>query len=174
MKKLFSVLLAFVFFYSIVGFYLNFAIEQCRIKEEIKEKIIKQLPDYKLTIIKISSRDQRKIQWIEDGKEFRFEGNMYDVVKVRQGGDTILYYCFCDIKENRLLSNLDKLVKDQSDHSPPRTVQKKQQINIFFHQVLLLNCFNEAPVHYLNPSSGYKFQYNEVLSPPPKVLNAIS
>jgi len=38
MKKILSIFLVSVFFYNIIGFYLNFAMEQFRIKEEVKEK----------------------------------------------------------------------------------------------------------------------------------------
>jgi hypothetical protein len=174
MKKLFSILLVFVFFYSIVGFYLNFAVEQCRIKEEVKENIIHNLPDKYLTIIKVSSKDQEKIAWTEEGNEFRFEGNLYDVVKIRHENGTTYYSCFCDLKENQLLVNLDKLVKDQTDHSQSRTIQKKIQINMFFHDGMLAKTSNETPFDYFNYTTGYKLIYSDVLSPPPRLPATLS
>ena len=81
-----------------MGFYLSFQIEQIRIKEEIKEKIISNLPENELVLIKIPSSDGKKITWVEDGKEFRYESNMFDVVKIKKGIDTTYYYCFCDVK----------------------------------------------------------------------------
>jgi len=110
---------------------------------------------------------------MEDGKEFRLEGNLYDVVKIKKEKDSICYYCFCDVKESNLIANLDKLVKDQSDHSKSRTYFKKQQINIFYHDVLHAQRLSESPLHYFNYSSGYKFIYTEVQSPPPWVKTTV-
>jgi hypothetical protein len=174
MKKILSILLVFVFFYSFVGFYLNFAIEQCRIKEEVKEKIIHNLPDKYLTIIKVSSRNLEKITWTEEGNEFRYGGNLYDVVKIRQVNGDTYYSCYCDVKESKLIANLDKLVKDQTDHSQSRTIQKKIQINIFFHDGMLAKSLNNAPVDYFSYTPGYKLIYTDVLSPPPRLLAIFS
>ena len=174
MKKILSILLVFVFFYSFVGYYLNFAIEQCGIKEEVKEKIIHHLPDKYLTIIKVSSKDRKKITWTEEGNEFRFGGDLYDVVKTRQENGITYYSCFCDVKENQLIANLDKLVKDQTDHSKSRTIQKRLQINLFFHDGMLSKSLNNAPVDYFSYTPGYKLIYTDVLSPPPRLLSILS
>ena len=172
MKKIVSIVLVFVFFYSFIGFYLNFEIEQCRIKEEIKEKIIGNADERELTLLKISTRDQGRIKWTEEGKEFRYEGEMFDVVKVKTGTDTTCYYCFCDSKENKLLSHLDKLVKQQSDRSPSRTMQKKLVINLYFQQDFLSQIIHESPVRYLTIISDYHFADPEILTPPPQHLQS--
>ena len=111
MKKLFSIALVLVFSYSFIGFYLNFVIEQTVIKEQVKEKIIRNLPDNELTLIRISSHEKGKITWMEDGKEFRLEGNLYDVVKIKKEKDSICYYCFCDVKESTEVQSPPPLVK---------------------------------------------------------------
>ena len=172
MKKSFSIALLMVFFYGIIGFYVNFQIEQCRVKEEIKEKIINNLPENKLTILKISSCENDKIEWIEQGKEFRYKGEMFDLVKVKKVNGTTIYYCFCDSKESNLISSLDKLVKDQCDHSQSRSVQKKQVINYFFHEGLFSQSLDSSPVHYFTYTNGYNFICPEVTTPPPRKLQA--
>ena len=173
MKKIFSIALVLVFFYSFIGFYLNFAIEQYVIKEQVKEKIIRNLPDNELTIIRISSHVNGKITWIEDGKEFRLEGNLYDVVKIKEEKGSISYYCFCDVKESKLLANLDNLVKDQSDHSKSKTNLNKQHINVFFQQILPSFGLTESTIHYCNYTSIYKLIYTETQSPPPWVKTTV-
>ena len=169
MKKLFSIALVLVFFYSFIGFYLNFVIEQTVIKEQVNEKIIQNLPDNDLTIIRISSWENRKITWLEEEKEFRLEGILYDVVKIKKEKGSICYYCFCDVKESKLFANLDKLVRDQSDHSKSKTNLNKQHINVFFHEIILPRELTESPVHYCNYTSVYKSLLSDVLSPPPRI-----
>jgi hypothetical protein len=169
MKKILSLVLVFVFFYGIMGFYLNFEIQQYKIKEEIKERIIHNLPEKELTLLRISSSDKEKITWTENDKEFRYNGNMYDVVKIKAGTDTTYYYCFNDEKESKLFVNLDKLVKEQTDNSQSRTNQKKQDITYFFHELSYTQCLTEIPFLYFNYPSRYKSFYTDVLSPPPRI-----
>jgi hypothetical protein len=173
MKKILSIVLVFVLFYSIIGFYLNFEIEQFRIKEEVKEKIINNLPENELTLIKISSRDNEKIIWMEEGREFKYQGNMFDVVRIKKGTDTTYYYCFSDVNESKLLANLDKLVKEQTDNSQSRTNQKKQEINYFFHEILFTQCLTETPVLFFNCTSRYRSIDTDVLSPPPRITTPV-
>ena len=173
MKKIFSIILIFVLFYSIMGFYLSFQIEQIRIKEEIKEKIISNLPENELILIKIPSFDSKKITWVEDGKEFRYESNMFDVVKIKKGIDTTYYYCFCDVKESKLLAHLDKLIKEQTDNSQSRSNLKKQEINYFFHEILFTQCLTKTPVVYFIYPSSYESIVTDVLSPPPRISGTI-
>ncbi len=168
MKKILSILLVSVFFYNIIGFYLNYSMEQFRIKEEVKEKIISSLPESELTILKISSSDKGKISWLDEGKEFRYKGEMFDLVKTKQGTDTTCYYCFCDSRENKLLSSLDKLVREQSDRSQSRSVHKNQVINYFFQETSFTQFNHESSVQYPTYVSGHQFIDTDVLTPPPR------
>jgi hypothetical protein len=169
MKKFFSISLILVLLYSVLGFYLNFKIEQFWIKEEIEQRIINHLPEKDLTLIKISSANSEKIHWTEEGKEFKFDDEMYDVVKTRSANDTTYYYCFNDEKENKLMYFVDKLVKEQTTgNSKSRSIQKKQVITYFFQQILHTQFINEKSICYLDFSSNYKPIIKEVLSPPPK------
>ncbi len=172
MKKFLSISLVFLFLYSTVGFYLNFTLEQCRIKEEIKEKILGNTDEHELVLLKISSFDQYKVQWTEEGKEFRYEGEMFDLTKIKRGTDTTFYYCFCDSRETKLLSHLDKLVKEQSDRSPSRSIQKKLVFNFYFQQDFLSLFIQESPVRYLTILSAYNFVNPDILTPPPQDLQS--
>jgi hypothetical protein len=173
MKKILPIILICAFLYSILGFYLNFEIAQYRIKKEVKSRIIKNLPVDELTLVKISFSDKKKITWMEEGREFRYKGEMFDVVTIKKGKDTTYYYCFSDVRESKLLARLDKLVKDQTDNSQSRANQKKQEINYFFHKILFTQCLVETSVLYFNYPSSYKSWNAEVLSPPPRIPNTV-
>ena len=54
-----------------LGFYVDFKIQQYQIKEEIKEKLIRSLPDNELTLIEITPENKNKIKWTEEGEEFQ-------------------------------------------------------------------------------------------------------
>jgi len=173
MRKILSILLVFVLFYSVIGFYLNFKIEQYWIKKEIKHKILNNLSETELTLIKISSGNCREIKWMEEGREFRYNGNMYDVVKTKTINDTTYYYCFNDENESKLLSHLDNLVKEQTGNSKSRTIQKKQVINYFFQQVLFAQFINMKSIFYIDFLSDYKSVIKDILFPPPKISSII-
>ena len=173
MKKILSFALIFAIFYSLTGFYLVFEIDQCLIKEEIKEKLINNLPEKELTLIKISSAESTKIDWTEEGREFRYEGQMFDVVKIKTGSDTTYYYCFSDEKESKLFSNLNNLVKGQTDNAQSRTNQKKQEITYFIRELSFIQSLTETPVLYFDYPSFYKSICIYVLSPPPKIAFTI-
>jgi len=168
MKKLLSILLVVVLFYSIIGFYLNFEIEQYWIKKEIKHYLINKLPEEELTIIKIPSKDYRKITWTEEGSEFRYNGNMFDVYKIKSTKDSSYYYCFDDIKESTLLTHLDKLVKEQTDHTKSRNIQKKQVFNYLFQATFTNPKQIEKSCQYTIYTTHYSSIFKDVLSPPPK------
>jgi hypothetical protein len=168
MKKSLSFLLIFVFIYGITGVYLNFEIEQNRIKEEVKASFLKTLKINQLILIKITSQNNSKIRWTEEGHEFRYEGDLYDVVRIKNAGDTTFFYCFNDEKENNLFSNLDKLVKDQTDHSKSKTQIKKAGSNYFFHEVNQKTILPERVVYFLQFRSNYTLVYPPVLTPPPR------
>ena len=169
MKKLLSIALVFVFCYSIVGFYLNFEIEQFRIREETREKIMRTLPETELALVKISSAEKQNISWMDGGREFRYKGNMYDVVRIKKGTNSTWYYCFSDVKESRLLAHLDKLVKEQTGNSQSRTHQKKQEITYFFQESCPPQCLTETPILFFNYPARYKSIDTDVLSPPPRI-----
>ena len=173
MKKLLSIILIFVFIYSIMGFFLNFEVEQFRIKAEVKAKILNNLPEKELTLIKISSRENKKLTWMEDDKEIMYNGNMFDIVRIQKFKDTTYYYCFNDEMERNILCNLDKLVKDQTENSKSRTSQKKQEINYFYHEALFSYSLTETPIVYFFPSTGNYSIIHEVLSPPPRITSIV-
>jgi hypothetical protein len=169
MKKCLAILLIFAFFYSFIGLYLNFEVARFSIKEEIKEKIIHNLPESELSLIKIPSGTHEKIIWMEEGREFKYQGNMFDVVRICKKADTTYYSCFSDVKESKLLANLDKLVKEQTDNSRSKTNQKKQEITYFFQKPLSTQSLTEITVSYFHFSSRYKSINTDVLSPPPRI-----
>lgn len=168
MKKVISIVIILVLFYSMVGYYIDFKIEQFQLKESIKERLIKKLPDNELTLLKISHEKLNRLNWTEEGREFRYEGNMYDVVKIKIVGDTAYYYCFNDEKENKLITSVDKLIKEQTHNTKSKNSNKKPVINYFFNKSILSFAANETIFHYFDYSPIYTSLKPDILSPPPK------
>jgi hypothetical protein len=170
LKRLISFLLILSIFCSLIGYYLIFKIEQFQVKERVEREILKNIPEEELTIIIIPQDKMDQIKWTEENKEFKYNGEMYDLVKSIKRGDTIHYYCYNDVQETKLITILDKLVKEQSDNSKTKTLQKQTHINYFFQRsTSLLNSqistitFNDIVIHY-------KSIKRDIIPPPPKEI----
>lgn len=110
---------------GVFGEYLVFRIIRSDIRESIKEKIESSVPKEELVLIKISSTNPPKdFQFIEAGREFRYQGAMYDIVYQEVKGDTVYYQCIHDIRETKLYADLDQQI--QNEYSTNPTHEKKQ------------------------------------------------
>jgi len=127
-----SILLLFVMLFQATGWLFIFEIQQCEIRREIKQQIKAGVPEQDLVLLKISRNLEEKsnsiFQRIHE-REFRYEGNMYDIIRREAHGDTTWYYCLSDEKETQLFANLDELVKRDMNQNPER----QQQIGKLFH-----------------------------------------
>ncbi len=82
-------------------------------KEAIKEKILSQLKDEELEIISLND-NHKIIYWEEEGKEFLFKGEMYDVVKRKIINNEVVLYCIHDKKEKMLVDNYNLITEHNS------------------------------------------------------------
>ena len=143
-------------------------------KQAAKEQILKQIPENLLT--KICAEDYGKaIEWEDAGKEFKLNGAMYDVVKVKNENGKSYIYCIDDKKEDHLLKLLDKVVKSNIENSPSKSSKhstSSSQLNtewIFELQNnnLLCNNFSFIQNKYYPYQSALYLNFLEINSPPP-------
>lgn len=69
----------------------------------------------RLETIRIHKSEIGNIFFKDDGNEFLYNGEMYDVKSKSVCGDYLVFYCIKDSKEKQLLSGLDKHVKYNYD-----------------------------------------------------------
>jgi len=106
-KKYFSAALLLFFLFNIGGYYFWFKIEQYQMQKNLKNEIRKGLRDEELSLI------------IKPNKEFIYQGEMYDVVRIKVRGDEIHYYCINDQKEKQLIATFNK------NHDSKNELEKK-------------------------------------------------
>ncbi|MBU0487962.1 MAG: hypothetical protein KKA07_02380 [Bacteroidetes bacterium] len=169
MKKLLLISLLLAVFYSTIGFYILFKVEEYNIRQEIKHCLISNLSGEELELLIIFHADEGKIHWVEEGKEFRYDGNMYDVVKTREFEHATYYYCYNDRKETKLMACLDKLIREQANHSKSRVKVKKIPINYFLQRQVFRILPREQDVQYFGVSTEKYAIFQDVISPPPRV-----
>lgn len=113
MKKAGAVFFLIIIGLTIVGFFPLFKFLQFRIRQEMKMTIRQGLPEEKLFILSFS--EGAKLDWTRKGHEFRYNNQMFDVVKQKTIKGRIIYWCINDEEEEQLLTGLDNLVKKQMD-----------------------------------------------------------
>lgn len=117
-------LLGLMFFIS-SGQLVQFKVRQYHVKQGIKQRIKEGLPEEELDLVKIPLEWEKSwskdFKWIE-GHEFRYKGEMYDVVRQEVHNNETWYYCIKDEKENELFAELEDLLEremadEESDKS---------------------------------------------------------
>ncbi len=166
-KKSFSFILILAILFNSGGYYFLFCIMQNNIQREIKHKIRNSLNDEELTLIVSSKENEKKIQWIKPNKEFRFKGEMYDVVRATMVKGIKYLYCINDSKEKTLLANYNKNHNNRNGFSKRF---KRMLTNMFFpkSQILLSSLYSSKYSYNI-----FVFNFSSIIieksSPPPKI-----
>lgn len=166
MRKFISGILLILVMCSSGGYYLWFSLLQKSIQHSVNNEIEKGLEEADLTVIVVPVNDESGICWIRNGKEFRFKGEMFDVVKSRIVGENRHYYCVNDHKEKQLIADFSR-----SDHSKRESEKKIRLIfNYQWYPQLSLQQINLARTVILYPARDIHFISNQadIPSPPPR------
>ena len=146
----------------------------CYVKYEAREQVCQSLPDEMLTGIMDIAGEKNNIHWKKKGKELRYKGDMYDVVRKLQIGDTTIYYCYADISESRLISEIDKQVRDYLQDHPQESKKGndllKKFMNLYFTQSPFRTfaiLFGKEKL-YILLKIFYTDAYTGITLPPPK------
>ena len=128
--------------FSLVGYYAVMRHTQEAHREFIKEQLHNNLKEDEMELISLTD-NANQIYWMEDGKEFLYKGEMYDVVKSKTiAGKTILY-CVNDKKEKELIDNYNNVTKNNStkDKKAKGTVEPSSTLFV------LQNSRTEVPLY---------------------------
>lgn len=107
--------------------------KRVQIKNEIRAQIHSGYLNPQLTsVLTFEKSELNKLEFFDGGKEFRYNGNMYDVAKTTETETMITYYCINDSKEMQLFANLDKHIKNHvsADKSSKDNGSKKTSDNV--------------------------------------------
>ncbi|MDZ7289339.1 MAG: hypothetical protein ONB44_07820 [candidate division KSB1 bacterium] len=125
-----TVLLLFMLLQA-AGYLFVFEIQKYEIRREIKQHIKAGVPEAELVLFKIcEGKPHPAFQRVEE-HEFRYDGQMYDVVRQESHGDTTWYYCLADEKETQLFANLEELVKRDLGQNAEWQQRVHRLLNLF-------------------------------------------
>ena len=94
---------------------------QLYIKEQMERIAISKLNENEFEIIKIPvslSTHSNIIRWL-NSSEIIYKGKQYDVYKKHTVGNYIILYCLNDEAEDKLYSDLQNQVNNNSDYQAP-------------------------------------------------------
>lgn len=175
MKKITAILLFTALLVYASGTYVVYKYMVYQQKQAMKA-FIKANPNDSLAVhINFSKADLSNglvnFEWVEDSKEFRFNGEMYDVVINNISNDTVHLMAIKDKGENDLLQQYCSAIRHQSN--------KKNAVNFLFKLLSSVFVFSDNYVNvvtYLNIEKSFAsvqtalFKvYPSVVTPPPQV-----
>jgi hypothetical protein len=142
-------------------------------KEAAREELLKEIPENLLTKIRIIDND-KTIQWEEKGKEFRLNGEMYDVVKTKYEDGVEYMFCLADKNEDIVLDALEKLIRSNTDntsqqgkhHSPAKIMIPDWVLELQIATPAGENAATAQTVYFTYKDS-LQYSFIEIISPPP-------
>jgi hypothetical protein len=162
-----------------VGYFPVFKIKQWEIRKNIEWIIQKNINNDDLIHLAIPTN--YPLKWEREGREFWFEGQLYDVVRSEIKDSITQYYCINDTKETELCANFDdffqkKLKNDANTEGSSLSDFFKDISKIY---IPLTHCFPDnhvelsvarhpkAPIPF---SCFYTSLSINLIDPPPKNL----
>jgi len=149
-----------------------FKLFQVKYRTEAYSEIDTGLANEKLVLFSFRVEDYKNnrinVEWIEED-EFRFEKEMYDIVKKEVKGNSIYLFCFHDRKESMLYLVMDKIFK-----SFEKEIDDLKNLPVYFSQY-----YSEFPSDYnfylysaesynLTPAYLLEGEYF-LITPPPRL-----
>ena len=162
------------------GTYLFFKSQQYKIRKEIKRKIKNGVKNEDLVLLKIPkvmeefpNNDFQRIH----SKEFRYKGEMYDIVEQETFADTTYYWCIWDKEETALFATLDETFNLIWNKNPiKKNTNEKIQIfikSLFYENDNLnfqANFLKAKKQNFLFKNSFYQTPHIKQNFPPPELF----
>jgi hypothetical protein len=173
LKKIITISISLLLFFSQIGYYFLYMFQQYQVKESVKQELMSKLPESSLEIIDADAcKDD--IEWEEEGREFYLQGQMYDVAFIKVTDGKKLIYCLNDSKEKALLESFANAIKSGNEQNS----SNKGGHHIIKFQLpdfLILNGYavticEPLSVPYVDYSSSLISNITEVFTPPPDLI----
>ena len=170
-KKIFTILFISLIAFSQIGYYLIIHQARQEHKAHIKKLLHQNISENLLTAIDYTANKQA-IYWEEEGEEFFFNGEIYDLVKTKNVAGKVYLYCINDEKENELINQYNSSVKNNS--STEKNI--KSTFDNSFSPYLITNFAIIYPKEDSNKQYPFSFSKIEsaairpTLKPPPELF----
>ena len=173
-RKIFSIFFAGMILFNLFGYYFVFKCDQICVKSEMKGMIRNgSFRGHNEEIILINPATDRDFK-ILDKDEIRYRGKMYDVISSKTSGNSVVFRCINDTKEEQLLARYDKYSTWVTGMNLPERSRNSQAMLYHIIKHALLNKYSVQPpvgffcyYYFLNRSQFQFHFYPAILSPSP-------
>lgn len=174
-RKIAPAIFLALFVLPVTSTYFLFKIRQSNIHRNIRDFIENGLTDSELVLLKIPLSVEIQSETFEstEENEFKYKGNMFDVVRSERHQDTTWYWCVWDKDETALeeaLQNAKRRASSGEDNNP-------DDIMSSFLKMLFIDTTEATSIPTIKPNVTYSYFYlidklNSPFtppSPPPKL-----
>lgn len=166
----------FVLYLFVISWLPNiiFKYQQSIVRKEIKKQIKNGVPENQRVTFYLDELESDKTnrKWMHQN-EFKYKGEMYDVLKRDTCNGRLILICLHDVKESGLFSKLDESVKKEMGNNKPFNNNKKL-LSSFFNSLYNQKNNNHKFLFFIQKHvfSNYIENYNSIdtepIIPPPK------
>jgi len=167
--KLTSIFLLTCLCCALLGYHLVFHVQLATVKSEMKAFLRNQKDHKELTQLILSKTESHHLHW-EDENEFRYRGEMYDVIEMKSTGDTVIFHCIADEKETTLFNQYQK--NNKRNGSSSFIFQLITASYILPTNHLLQQPEKAIQSHFRDQSPSLKNPPSTVPQPPPNVCRS--
>jgi hypothetical protein len=108
MSRISSISLLTLFLLNVIGGMSLLLIQRYRRHEVVESIIESEACGHYMTRLHLTCEELEELKWVEDGKEFRYKGSMYDLVRLdTQADGSLLLHCLHDHVETKLYAQIE-------------------------------------------------------------------
>ncbi len=159
------------------GYQIISACYRLELKIEAHNYLTSNLTEEYLSIFQFDVKDgivqATSFEWEEDGKEFKYKNNMYDVVQIKENNNQIIVYCYNDSGESRLEKHLDQIHQQQNNPKASATTAFQKLISLSFESVKNHDMYlvpSKLRFKYKEYDESVLLHHLEITAPPPDEL----
>jgi hypothetical protein len=171
MRKTGIISILAILFYTQLGYYGQFVIQQWMLKEAAREAWIAALPDrcfFRVRLVEVNTAGH----WEEEGKECWYNNHLYDVIRQKEECGVVWLYCMDDEREAKLIRQSGEMTHANYDH-PNKQANHSLSLRIGEWLAETISVRVARPLlpvehHYDYRHSFLSLGYSEIVVPPPK------
>jgi methionine sulfoxide reductase heme-binding subunit len=173
LKKAGAISILAILFYTQLGYYGQFVIQQWSLKAEAREAWIGGLPDRCFFRVRLADVNADG-HWEEEGKECWYKNHLYDVIRRRTESGAVWLYCMDDEREARLIRQSGEMTHTNYDH-PDKKANHSLSPGTGDWLAGMVSFRVGRPLVIVMHQYGYRYPsltvgYTEIVVPPPKLI----
>jgi hypothetical protein len=171
-KKFFAILLLVSFSVQVTGYHLFFHLRQAAIKKSATNRIERALEEDLVEEFVVTPAEATTLLQWEGDKEFRYKGEMYDLVDQKAENGKIHIRCISDRKETSLVKNYRKMANDDFGGSSKKRASLLLKLIATFYTAAVNPAMEYRPfpgkISWVAYQSRLSSAIPEILTPPPQ------